>query len=219
MAKDVVIFGSGSHAKVVYEIIKLNSEFNFIGFVDKNIDKESFLGYPVISCFHSINKFSNQESLNGIIAIGDNAKRYILKNKIMEEIPKFNFINAIHPSAIISSDVLLGHGNVFMARSVVNCGTKISDHCIINTNSSVDHDCILGKFSSLAPGVTLGGNVSVGAYSSIGIGSNAIHGVRVGRNCIIGGGSFVNKDVEDNSLCFGVPCKFIRKHEFGSNYL
>lgn len=36
-------------------------------------------------------------------------------------------------------------------------------------------------------------------------------GVTVGKNCVIGAGSVVTRDIPDNSLAAGVPCRVIRK--------
>ncbi|WP_019612930.1 sugar O-acetyltransferase [Psychromonas ossibalaenae] len=47
--------------------------------------------------------------------------------------------------------------------------------------------------------VWLGGNVSV------------LPGVKIGNNCVIGAGSVVNRDIEDNSVAVGNPCRVIRK--------
>lgn len=36
-------------------------------------------------------------------------------------------------------------------------------------------------------------------------------GVKIGKNCVIGAGSVVTKDIPDNSLALGVPAKVIRQ--------
>ena len=77
----------------------------------------------------------------------------------------------------------------------------------------------MSDFSSIAPNATLGGNVKIGDYSAIGIGANIFHGVNVGSNCIIGGGSLVCNDTNENSIYYGSPSKFIKKHKFGDEYL
>lgn len=46
--------------------------------------------------------------------------------------------------------------------------------------------------------VWFGGNVVV------------LPGVKIGDNCVIGAGSIVTKDIPDNSLAFGNPCKVIK---------
>ena len=38
-------------------------------------------------------------------------------------------------------------------------------------------------------------------------------GVTVGKNSIIGAYSFVNKDIPDNVLAYGTPCKIIKSLE------
>ena len=47
--------------------------------------------------------------------------------------------------------------------------------------------------------VWIGGNVVV------------LPGVKIGDNCVIGAGSVVTKDIPDNSVAVGNPCKVIRK--------
>ena len=36
-------------------------------------------------------------------------------------------------------------------------------------------------------------------------------GITIGKNAVVGAYSFVNKDIPDNTLAYGVPVKIIRK--------
>lgn len=155
----------------------------------------------------------------GIIAIGDNWIRNIVKNKIRKIEASFNFINTIHPSAIIARSVTVGSGTVIMAGAVINSDSKIGDFCIINTKSSLDHDSNMGDFSSIAPGVTTGGNVSIGEFSAVSLGVNIIHGITIGKHSVIGTGSTVLKNVNDYVVAYGTPVKIIRKRKEGDKYL
>ena len=110
-------------------------------------------------------------------------------------------------------------GNVVMPGATINASSVISNHCILNTNSSLDHDCIMSNFSSLGPNSAVGGNCNIGEFSKIGIGASVFHGIRVDRNCIIGGGSLVNKHTEPDSVYYGVPARFITTRELGDRYL
>ena len=48
---------------------------------------------------------------------------------------------AIHTSVIISDvEVSIGEGTTVMANAVINAGTKIGKHCIINSSAVVEHD-------------------------------------------------------------------------------
>lgn len=53
------------------------------------------------------------------------------------------------------------------------------------------------------------GPVKVGAYTFVGAGAIILPGVTVGRGCIIGAGSLVNRDVPDYSVAVGSPAKVI----------
>lgn len=53
--------------------------------------------------------------------------------------------------------------------------------------------------------IEIGDNVWIGADVTIN------PGVNIGNNCVIGSGSVVTKEIPDNSLAYGNPCKVVRK--------
>ncbi|MCK5063070.1 MAG: acyltransferase [Candidatus Aenigmarchaeota archaeon] len=75
---------------------------------------------------------------------------------------------------------------------------QIGSHCSIYSVSTIDD-----KEGT----VTLKKNCRIGSHSII------MPGVTVGENSIVGAFSFVNKDIPDNVVAFGVPVKVIRKLE------
>ena len=217
----VVIFGSSGHAKVIVDIIESESKFELLGFIDKfKSVGEEVLGYKVIGDEESLPDLMLKFGFNqGVVGIGDNFIRSKGVRAIQELAPNFQFINCIHKSAKVSNHLTIGMGNVVMPGATINASSVISNHCILNTNSSLDHDCIMSNFSSLGPNSAVGGNCNIGEFSKIGIGASVFHGIRVDRNCIIGGGSLVNKHTEPDSVYYGVPARFITTRELGDRYL
>lgn len=61
------------------------------------------------------------------------------------------------------------------------------------------HDVVLGS----GGGITVGNNVFIGMNTTI------LKGVHIGNNVVIGAGSLVNKDIPDNYVAAGNPCKTI----------
>ena len=120
-----------------------------------------------------------------IIAVGDNAARKSEATKL----PDDSFVAVIHNKAVIANDVRMGDGTVVMAGAVVQPGTVIGKHCIINTCASVDHDCTLGDFVHVAPGARLCGNVTVGEGALIGAGAVCVPGAVIAPWSLVKAGS------------------------------
>ena len=66
----------------------------------------------------------------------------------------------------------------------------------VNTKSSVDHDCRIGDFVTVAPGATLAGTVKIGDHSVISLGANVIHNLSIGEHSVVGAGSTVLKNTD-----------------------
>jgi sugar O-acyltransferase (sialic acid O-acetyltransferase NeuD family) len=217
----VIIIGAGGHSKVIVDIIQNEQKYEIAGFIDNNLPMgHKILDYKVLGKEDEINTLINKhEIFGGIIAIGDNFIRSNVEKKIKQLCNEFKFINCIHPKSNIAFNVVMGEGNVVMAGATINTSSEISNHCIFNTNCSIDHDNRIANFASIAPNAVTGGNVEVGELSAIGIGATVNHNVSIGYNCIIGASSLVNKDAKSNSVYYGIPAKFIRNNELDKKYL
>lgn len=213
--KEVVIFGTGGHAKVVYDILIKQNIYKPVAFFSLNENLESFNDTPH---YHQ-SKFAEMRFDTGIVAIGDNSVRSEVVEFILQNKSEFSFISAVHPSAHLGQGVSIGNGSAVMAGVVVNSSTSIGPHVILNTGSIIDHDCKIDDYASIAPGCTLGGNVKVGQYSAISLGANIIHGQSIGAHTVVGAGSLVLKNVGDFQLAYGVPCTEIKKRTSGEKYL
>lgn len=217
----VVIFGSSDHAKVIVDILESNPDFELVGFIDKlKSVGEEVLGYRIIGDEQSLpNLMVEHDFHQGVVGIGDNFIRSKVVSLLSKLAPTFQFVNCIHKSANISKHCHIGTGNVVMPGVTINADSIIYDHCILNTNSSIDHDCEMNDFSSLAPNSVVGGNCHIGKFSHVGIGASVFHGINIGSNCIIGGGSLVNKNTNSDAIYYGFPARFVSNRTLGEKYL
>jgi len=218
---NIIIIGSSGHAKVIIDIIQQEGKYNIAGLLDqfRNAGEQTF-GYPILGKEEDLPELMNVHALKGVIvAIGDNFIRSKVATRIRGMCPNLPFITTIHPKASIATEVSIGEGTVVMAGVSINPCSSIGRFCILNTNSSLDHDSILEDFASLAPGATTGGKCHIGQYSAIGIGANLIHGIQIGEHTVIGAGSLVMKSIESFIVAYGVPAKVIRNRDPGDKYL
>ena len=215
------MFGAAGHAKVLLDILRLVGGIVIAGLVDdfKPVGYKC-LGFEVVGGLGALSALAKDLGDPAVVmGVGDNWRRAQIVDEIRKQLPSTRFPTVIHPSAQIGSEVSIAEGTVIMAGSVVNAGSKIGPFCIVNTRSSLDHDSTMGEYSSLAPGVTTGGQVNIGAFSNIGLGATVLPSIRIGAHSVVGAGSVVVKPIPDHVIAYGIPAKAIRPRHNGDRYL
>jgi sugar O-acyltransferase (sialic acid O-acetyltransferase NeuD family) len=191
----ILLYGASGHAKVICSILE-SINIHVEGIFDDN-KKQSFLNrYSIIGPYDKKYK----SNLPILISIGDN----LIRKKISQKL-SHHFSSAIHISSIIDDMSKIGKGTTICQSTIIQRDVHVGMHCIVNTNASVDHDCIISDFVHISPSVTLCGNVYIGEGTHIGAGATIIPNIKIGKWCVIGAGAVITKDIPDYSLVVGVP--------------
>jgi sugar O-acyltransferase (sialic acid O-acetyltransferase NeuD family) len=219
--KNIVIIGGGNQAHYTIDIIEKENKYNIIGIIDSiyEIGSDRF-GYKVIGRQEDINNLIKKYNIQGgLISIGDNWIRHIISKQILNLVPDFEFVNAIHPSVIIGNNVKLGVGIVAMAGVIFNPKSIIGDFTFFATGAQVEHDCTIFDFASISAGSITGGYVKLGKYSALTLGVTVLDRLEIGENTVVGAGSLVLKSLPSNVLAYGNPAKIIRNRNIGEKFL
>lgn len=206
----LLIVGAGSVGKfIAYNIHQFTQTFEIIGFLDDNISKHNTViaDFPVLGSVEKLQEFSGK----GIAIVWGIAFPSI-KKKLYDKYQNLSFVfpNFIAKDAWVSQGVIFGNGCIVYPGTAVNYETRIDDFVVINMNCSLGHNCSIQSFSSLAPGVNLGGNTSVGCCVEMGIGSSTIQSTVIGDNATIGGQAMVVSNVSESDVVVGIPAKSIK---------
>jgi len=134
-------------------------------------------------------------------------KKQIIKNL---GLTTDKFINIIHNGLDISKMSTIGSGVLINSKVSIAAHTTIGNFVSINRHVSIGHHTVISDYCSINPGTNIAGNVTIGEGTTIGMGTNILHQVKIGKNTIIGAGSVVTKDIPDNVVAYGSPCKIIR---------
>lgn len=206
--KKIVIWGASGHAIVVADILRLQGEYEVVGYLDNvNIDNHGtkFYGSYILGGEEQIPNLLNSNVKHCIIGFGNCDARLALAEHMKSM--GFNLAIAIHPTAIIAPDAIIKPGTVVAAGAVINPACQIGENVIINTSSSIDHECAIEDGVHISPGVHLAGRVTIGRATWLGIGTIVIDHISIGSGTIIGAGSVVVKDIPDNVVAYGNPAK------------
>lgn len=207
----VIIWGASGHALVVADILRLSGQYEVVGMLDDvNISRHGTkMGdTTILGGSEQFDNLKRNGTTHLIVAIGDCSVRKRLATTAVSN--GFHLATAIHLRATVARDALIGAGTVIAAGAVVNPGVQIGTSCIINTNASVDHECVVGDAVHIGPGATLGGRVTVGTGAWVAIGATVLDRIHIGEESTIGAGAVVTKDIPDRVVAYGVPCKVIR---------
>lgn len=212
---DLIIVGSGGHARSVASVAR-SAGFNVVGLLDERNSNKKVDGYTVIKKFVFV---EGSSCPNFALGIGDNYARFEVYRKLTSDNAAIKFPKIVHPSSVIAAGASIGDGVVLMPNTNVGSSTVVSEGGLLNNNASIDHDCQMSPFSSLAPGCVTGGGVRIGSFSALLIGACVSNNITIGDNTVVGGCSFVNRDLPDSVLSYGVPCKVISSRSVGDPYM
>ena len=199
MSETIVVIGGGGHARVVLDILRCSGH-TAAGILDDSLPAGTRIdGVPVLGPVADYEAY--QENLF-VIAIGSNAVR----RRIAEQLP-VRWYTAIHPRAVVAANAKIGAGTVIMANAVVNPGAVVGEHCILNTACVVEHDNRIGNYVHLSPRAALGGTVTIGPETHVGIGAVVRNNIQICGSCVIGAGAAVVKDITESGTYVGIPAK------------
>ena len=210
--RDLVIVGNGGHAKVVIDILEEVGDYNILGIITKNKgDKIGIGGYKILGDDNLLNELFNQGVKFAVIGVGgysDNIRR----RRIYENLKNigFHLISAIHPTASISSTVLMGEGNVVFSGVVINPYVRLGNNIVVATGSTIDHDTEIKDHSFISAGVTVGAETKIEEEVLLALGSKVISGVNICKGAMIGAGCVITGNICESGTYVGVPGKRIK---------
>lgn len=212
MSKKLLLIGGGGHAHSVIDSIDSTDDFDEVGIVvnDLPIGAE-ICGIKVVGTDDTLEELRRQGFNYAFVTVGSTGNSSV-RRKLTDLVSKYDYIipNIIDPTATISRFSTIGSGNFIGKKAIVNANSVIGDNCIINTASIIEHDCVLGDFIHVSPGSVLNGGVHVGNDSHIGSNSSVKQTVNIGSNSLIGIGSVVLKDISNNVIAYGNPCREVK---------
>jgi acetyltransferase EpsM len=205
-----IVFGSSYQGRIALEILRTQGNHKILGFLDDDASKHGTVidGLSVLGGFNWV-KENVDKDISALVAIGNNDTRVKISKELRAH--GIKLLNAIHPSAVIMRNIVMGRGNLICAGVILVAGTRLENDIVVNTGVTVDHDSIVKSGAYLSPGVHTAGRVSIGRGTFIGLGTIIGPGVSIGDQCIIGAGSLVLSDLPSKVFVQGSPAKVIRK--------
>lgn len=207
---EIVVIGGGGHAKVLIGLLK-KTGWEILGFTDTQ-GRGPVLGVPCLGGDAELRAIiAEHPRCSAVVGVGK-VDASDVRERLGRELLALGFACPVivSPYAVVNEEVRFGAGTAVFDGVVVNSGTVTGDHCILNTNCTVEHDCRLGSNVHVAPGAVLSGGVTVGDGCLIGAGATVIQDVVLCAGSLIGAGSTVAGEISVPGVYAGSPARRIK---------
>jgi sugar O-acyltransferase (sialic acid O-acetyltransferase NeuD family) len=122
-------------------------------------------------------------------------------------------ISIISDFSFIDQSVVHGVGLQVMPGVVVHKFVNIGENVILNSSSTVDHDCKIGNGVHIMGSAAVAGNVTIEDFATIGTNATILPNIHIGKGAYIGAGAVVTKNAEQNGVYMGNPAQRTGFHE------
>lgn len=204
----IVIAGAGGHGVSVFSALSQTGLYADYFYDDTPDAAVELCGIPI----HGTVQFPDNpdDFVDIFIAVGNGSLRNEIRNRLLGRYQRLRFPSFVHHTALVSDSAALADGVMVMPFAYVGPNCSVGELSLLNTRSTLEHDCHMGYCSTLAPGVTTGGNVCIGNFADLSIGVVVSRSVCIGHHSVVGAGSYVHCDVPDGTLVYGSPAKVVR---------
>ena len=208
-ASEVILYGAGGHAGPVIDALEM-SGFKPVFIVDDDPSKKGkrIQQVPVIG---SLSDAPCEElgRFPVIIAIARNEIRKQVAQKLTDAGIRISGVR--HPTSIVSVHADVHVTAQIMAGVIVNAGTKVGAHAVLNTGSIIEHDAVIGEYVHVGPGAVLAGSVILEEGVMVATGAKVCPSVRLCCWSTLGAGAVALHDVPPQSIAVGIPARWLRK--------
>jgi len=205
--KDLIIFGTGNIADVLFYYFTNESEFNTVAFTvdSKYITDATKNGLPIIP-FDEIEQHYPTETHCMFIALGYQNLNDLRQHKLKQAKEKgFEIISFIHPRSNIPNDLVYGENCFIMNNASIHPRVKLGNNVFVWSGAIIGHHSIIEDHCWLTSGSNVAGDVVIGSNSFLAINATIAHRVKIGQRCFIGSNALVIKNIADKTVMIEKP--------------
>ncbi len=194
--KEVVIFGAGKIAEVVFDYVTHDADLRVAAFcVDAEYRQgEQLLGLPLVA-FEDLPRLFSPDRFELLMAIGYHGCNRLRRQKF-EQAKAVGYRLASYRSsrAWVAASATVGEGSILLDHVSVEPKASLGCNTMLWSGAVVGHHAQVGSHVWAAAGAVIGGGAKLGDGCFLGLAAGIGHEVTLGERCLIGANSFVGKD-------------------------
>lgn len=200
--KEIIIFGAGKIAEVLFDYVTQDSQKRVAAFcVDAAYRKsEQFLGLPLVA-FEDAPRLFPPSQFEMLLAVGYHGCNDLRKHTYAQAgSAGYSFASYISSRAWIAQSAVIGEGSVILDGVSVEPHAHIGCNTMLWSHTVIGHHARIGHHVWAAAATVIGGGASVSDGCFLGLSASVGHEVTLGERCLVGANSFVGKNADAGSV-------------------
>jgi sugar O-acyltransferase (sialic acid O-acetyltransferase NeuD family) len=202
MASKLIIFGSGQIAELANFYFAKDSDLDIAAFtVDPEFAKEStFCGKPVVPLNELAKRFAVADHA-AFVAVSYSGLNKLRADKCKAlQDAGYTLSSYISSKASILTEYPIGANAFILEDNTVQPFVRIGHNVTLWSGNHIGHHSVIEDNVFISSHVVVSGNVVIGRNSFVGVNSTVHDGVKVGALNVIGAGSLIDANTEDQSV-------------------
>lgn len=206
--RPLVILGAGGHGREILDIVETinvdHPAYEFLGFLDDTPGGPDVLAGRDLTLLGPTSDLQRIEA-DYVVGMGSPcARRHF--DRLATSWGR-HAATLVHPAATVGSDISMAPGCVVAAGARITTSVQLGRHTHLNINSTISHDCRVGRYVTISPGVHVNGWVVIEDDATLGSGAVVRDRVTVGQGTVVGAGAVVVGDLPAFVVATGVPAR------------
>lgn len=210
--KDLIIFGTGKIADVIYYYAAFECKRNVVAFtVDADFKMEStFHNLPVIS-YHEIEKHYPPDYYDMFIAIGFSDLNRDRQMKFDSAKQKgYHLTSIIADKVHLPKNIKLGENCFVMPPAIIHPYVEIGDNTFVWSGAMIGHHSKVGKHCWVTSSANIAGEVKIGDNCFLAMNTTISQNLNVGDACFLGANTLITKNLNSKSVIIEESSKLFR---------
>ncbi len=203
MTRLIGVYGASGYGREIMPLVRAQYPDATCVFIDDGMDALVVNGHDCVDWSGFMSREVSERAIS--IAIAASSVRETLARRC--DAAGVPLVEARAASVVQMDEVSLQDGACLSPFFTLTSNIRIGRCFHGNIYSYVAHDCVVGDFVTLAPGVKVNGNVAIGNYAYLGTGAVIRQGLTIGSGAVVGMGAVVTRDVPAGTTVVGNPAR------------
>lgn len=210
MTRPLLLVGASGLGRETAEAVRAGDEWDLVGWVDDDptlwgteLDGLPVLGAPELLAEH--------DDWSAVLCPGSGRARSAIADRLTGlGVGGQRFGSVVHPTAVVPRSCRVGAGSILLAGTVLTASVELGRHVVVMPGAVLTHDDVLADHVTVCARVALAGGVVVADGAYLGTGCAVRENLSIGAWSTIGMGSVVLQDVPPQEVWVGVPARRLR---------